>query len=89
MTHTFAGILMFQEFSIWGVMLFAIVGFSLGFILRLAVNAKQKRKLLRLEDEMLKNHSHILALEKKINILERENDELANNDSKKAKLKVS
>lgn len=44
----------------------AIVCFFLGFIFKSAVVFKQRKKILKLEDEMLDNHSRILALEKRL-----------------------
>jgi len=44
----------------------ALACFALGFLFKSAVIAKQRKRILRLEDEMLSNHSRILALEKKI-----------------------
>jgi len=44
----------------------ALAGFALGFIFKSAVIYKQRKRILRLEDEMLANHARILALEKKI-----------------------
>jgi hypothetical protein len=76
-------------FSIYTIAIFGIVGFIAGFVIRLAVNAKQKKNILKLEDEMLNNHSRILTLEKKISRLEVENAELSKFNSRKADLKVS
>lgn len=44
----------------------AILCFFFGFIFKSAVIFKQRKKILRLEDEMLDNHSRILSLEKKL-----------------------
>jgi hypothetical protein len=44
----------------------ALAGFALGFVFKSAVIYKQRKRILRLEDEMLANHARILALEKKI-----------------------
>ena len=44
----------------------AAAGFAGGFFIRSALIFKQRKRILRLEDEMLANHSRILALEKKI-----------------------
>jgi hypothetical protein len=43
-----------------------IISFGLGLLFKMAVVAKQHKKILRLEDEMLSNHSSILTLEKKL-----------------------
>jgi hypothetical protein len=52
--------------SVMIVIAIAIISFSLGLVYKMALVAKQHRKILRLEDEMLSNHSSILALEKKL-----------------------
>ncbi len=88
MTHTIA-IFSNGNFSIYTIAIFGIAGFVAGFLLRIAVNARQKKNLLKLEDEMLNNHSRILSLEKKISNLERENSELSKYTSRKVGLKVS
>jgi hypothetical protein len=44
----------------------AIASLALGLLYKSALVAKQKKRILHLEDEMLSNHSTILALEKKI-----------------------
>ncbi|MBS1746569.1 MAG: hypothetical protein JST21_10415 [Bacteroidetes bacterium] len=44
----------------------AIIAFGLGMMIKYSIISKQRKKILRLEDEMLNNHSRILGLEKKI-----------------------
>ena len=44
----------------------AIAAFCLGLLYKRVMVAKQKKRILRPEDEMLSNHSTILGLEKKI-----------------------
>jgi hypothetical protein len=44
----------------------AAAAFGGGFFLRSAIIYKQRKRILRLEDEMLANHSRILALEKRV-----------------------
>ena len=44
----------------------AVASFALGFLLKRAKIAKQRKRILNLEDEMLSNHSRILELEKKL-----------------------
>ena len=88
MTHTMT-LLFSENFSVYSLVLAGIVGVSGGFFLRLAINAKQKRNILKLENEMLSNHSRILNLEKKITNLERENFELSKTGHKKVELKAS
>jgi hypothetical protein len=59
--------LFFQKAYSWEVTVgLALAGFALGFIFKSAVIFKQRKRILRLEDEMLANHSRILALEKKV-----------------------
>ncbi len=88
MTHTI-NLLFAGNYSIYSLVISALLGMSAGFFLRLAVNAKQKGNIIKLENEMLANHSRILSLEKKISGMERENFELLNNGHKKADLKIS
>ncbi len=40
--------------------------FALGFLLKRAIIAKQRKRILSLENEMLSNHARILELEKKL-----------------------
>lgn len=88
MTHTL-GFLFTASFTIYSLAISGIVGGAIGFFLRLAINAKQKRNILKLENEMLSNHSRILSLEKQISILEKDNFELSKSNLKKPELKVS
>jgi hypothetical protein len=77
-------------YSFSSLAIFSILGFITGFLIRVAINAKQKRKILKLEDEMLKNHSNILKLETKISSLEKEKAELSEYMPRKASgLKLS
>ena len=60
-------ILLVQDSYSFGVVLgVAVIAFGLGLLFKLAIVAKQRKRILRLEDEMLSNHARILALEKKI-----------------------
>ena len=43
-----------------------IMAFVAGFILKAGIVFVQRKRILRLEDEMLSNHSRILSLEKKV-----------------------
>ena len=59
--------LLFVNAYSWEIVLgMAAAGFAGGFLMRSALIFKQRKRILRLEDEMLANHSRILALEKKI-----------------------
>jgi hypothetical protein len=53
----------FSLFTLIGIAIFA---FGAGFLFKLAVVRKQRKRILNLEDEMLSNHARILSLEKKI-----------------------
>ena len=44
----------------------AIAAFAIGFLVKSAVIIKQRKRILRLEDEMLANHARILSLEKRV-----------------------
>lgn len=60
-------LLLFQNsFSLFTVIGASIGAFALGLLSKQAVVAKQRKRILRLEDEMLTNHSRILTLEQKI-----------------------
>jgi hypothetical protein len=56
-----------------------VAGFSGGYLMRTLQRNKAKSRILRLEDEMLRNHAKILSLEKNISDLKRENNQLRNN----------
>ncbi len=88
MTHTF-GLLFTEIFTIYSLMISGVIGLGAGFLLRLAINAKQKKNILKLENEMLSNHSRILTLEKQLSMLEKDNYELSKTNVKKSELKVS
>jgi hypothetical protein len=88
MTHTI-NLMFLGVFTVYSLLGAGIAGVVAGFFTRLAINAKQKRNILKLENEMLSNHSRILSLEKKISTLERENVELGKTGHKKIELKAS
>lgn len=89
MTHTLA-FLFIANFSVFSLALSGIVGLAAGFFTRTAINAKQKKNILKLENEMLSNHSRILTLEKQVSLLEKDNYDLSAKASlKKPELKVS
>jgi hypothetical protein len=52
-------------------------GFAVGAITRFFLERNSRRKLLKMENDMLKNHSRILALQQKISFMEIENSKLA------------
>jgi hypothetical protein len=59
--------LLSESFFSWPVEIGVAVGsFALGLFLKRAVIAKQRKRILNLEDEMLSNHARILELEKKL-----------------------
>jgi len=56
-----------QLFLSWPIDLgIAVASFGLGMLVKRGMIAKQRKRILSLEDEMLSNHSRILALEKKL-----------------------
>ena len=59
-------LLLVHGFTWVTVALTGLISFILGFIIKSAVLYKQRKRILRLEDEMLNNHSTILELEKEI-----------------------
>jgi hypothetical protein len=61
-----ADLLFVNAYSWETVLGMAVAGFACGFLIKSALIFKQRKRILRLEDEMLANHSRILALEKKI-----------------------
>jgi hypothetical protein len=76
-------------FSIATFAVAGIGGFVAGYLLKAGIIAKHKKRVLNLENEMLSNHSRILALEKQITELK---NETAKTDSKKessSKLRAS
>lgn len=40
--------------------------FAAGFLIKSAIVFKQRKRILRLEDEMLNNHARILSLERRV-----------------------
>jgi len=60
-------ILSIDSYSLITVIGVAIIAFGLGLLIKSAIIFKQRRRILRLEDEMLANHSKILSLEKIMN----------------------
>ena len=52
----------------------AIGSFGIGLLYKRILVAKQQKRILHLEDEMLSNHAHILALEKKVTEMRKEKD---------------
>lgn len=44
----------------------AIIAFGLGMLFKSAMVMKQRKRILRLENEMLANHANILELEKRL-----------------------
>lgn len=89
MTHTIS-LLFANSFPIYALGISGILGLGAGFLLRLAINSKQKKNILKLENEMLSNHSRILDLEKQVSILEKDNYDLSIKTSlKKTELRAS
>jgi hypothetical protein len=85
-------LLLVHGFSWVTVVLTGIVSFILGLIIKSAVLYKQRKRILRLEDEMLSNHSTILELEKEIAEARKEKNSSQQNyerPSRKDQLKAS
>jgi hypothetical protein len=66
-----------------------MAGFMLGFIIKSASIARNKKRIVSLEDEMLLNHSRILDLEKLVSQLKEENAKISNTSLPKVELKAS
>lgn len=69
-----------------------IMAFVAGFIIKAGVVLVQRKRILRLEDEMLANHSRILALEKKVAEARKDKNHPSNAEftpKRPAELKVS
>ncbi len=79
-----------QSFTILSVAGAGIAGLCMGALIKTGVVAKQKKRMLHLEDEMLKNHARILKLEKSNAALKEDlkkakstnNDKAASNEMK-------
>lgn len=50
-----------------------VAGFAVGLITRFLMEKTAQKKMLKMENTMLKNHSRILALQQKISFLEKQN----------------
>ncbi|QEC68100.1 hypothetical protein FRZ67_12600 [Panacibacter ginsenosidivorans] len=67
-----------------------IGGFAVGFLIKSAAIARNKKRVISLEDEMLANHSRILDLEKQLAELREEKAKFSNASTvPKVELKVS
>ena len=69
-----------------------IMAFVAGFIIKAGVVLVQRKRILRLEDEMLANHSRILSLEKKVAEARKDKNNPSNAEftaKRTAELKVS
>ncbi len=69
---------LFTSFNLSLISVSGIVLISLatGFYMRSFQRKKGRRRILKLEDEMLRNHAKILSLEKNLSDLKRENNQL-------------
>lgn len=70
-----------QSLSISFLTILALIvaGFSSGYLLRSLQRNKAKTRILKLEDEMLRNHAKILSMEKTIADLKKDNNQLRGN----------
>lgn len=66
-------------YTIVSVAATGVAGFVVGYLLRLGIIAKHKKRVLGLEDEMLSNHSRILELEKQVTELKNEKIKIPGN----------
>ena len=66
-------------YTIVSVAAACLAGFIAGYLLRSAIIAKHKKRVLSLEDEMLANHSRILELEKQVTDLKNERIKIPGN----------
>jgi uncharacterized membrane protein YgaE (UPF0421/DUF939 family) len=66
------------QLSLLGLLGLFVAGLVAGYLLRIMQRNKSKHRLLKLEDEMLRNHAKILSMEKIISDLKRENNQLKN-----------
>lgn len=73
------------SFSLIGLLGLLVAGILTGYMFRAMHRNKSKRHLLKLEDEMLRNHAKILSLEKIIADLKRENNQLKNIYAKRSR----
>ncbi len=69
-----------NSYSILDVIAIAFFGAVAGFVFKWGLLAKNRKKILGLEDEMLANHSQILTLQKRNTELEQENKRLQSNN---------
>jgi hypothetical protein len=65
-------------FTFMELLILSAISMSTGYLIRIMQRNKSKGKLLKLEDEMLRNHAKILSLEKNITDLKKENNQLKN-----------
>jgi hypothetical protein len=47
-----------------------VAGFAIGLVTRFILAGMSRKKMLKMENDMLKNHSRILSLQQKISSLE-------------------
>ena len=59
-------LLLVHAFTWVTVVLTGLIAFILGFIIKSTIVYKQRKRILRLEEEMLGNHSRMLELEQTI-----------------------
>jgi len=88
MIHTL-GQLLKDVFSLYPMLISAVAGLSIGFALRVYINNRQKKAMLKLENKMLGNHAQILYLESKLNKMQKMSRDLADTSHKKSALKAS
>jgi hypothetical protein len=65
--------------SFLAILALIAAGFSGGYLMRSLQRNKAKTRILKLEEEMLRNHAKILSLEKTISDLKKDNNQLRGN----------
>ena len=78
-----------NAYSFVTLLITSVGSFAAGLLVRYSIGAKQKKTILKLENEMLNNHSKILELEAKVSQLSNDNAELLKFNPHKIGLKVS
>lgn len=53
-------------YSFFSLVAFGIIGFSIGFFIKQSIIGKKQKRIIELEDDLLKKDSTILRLEQKI-----------------------
>lgn len=68
------------------LLMLAAASFGSGFLIKSAIVFTQRKRILRLEDEMLSNHARILSLERRVSDQKKTNL-IASDDTQKMEIK--